>query len=32
VTHDPILAARSHRTLTLHDGQLVSDVPNPVHR
>jgi ABC-type lipoprotein export system ATPase subunit len=29
VTHDPLLAARAQRTLTLHDGQLVSDQPNP---
>lgn len=29
VTHDPLLAARARRTLTLHDGQLVSDQPNP---
>jgi putative ABC transport system ATP-binding protein len=28
VTHDPLLAARARRTLTLHDGQLISDRPN----
>ncbi|MES2917534.1 MAG: ABC transporter ATP-binding protein [Pseudomonadota bacterium] len=29
VTHDPRLAARCSRTLTLVDGNLVSDQPNP---